>query len=486
MDSEHPTPDTLRPKQDSEHPTGNTLRPTPHSLNPDQKPRLLIVEDNEILSKQMKWALDPDYEVFVARDRPSAVEIVKTEKPAVVTLDLGLPPDPDGVEEGFLAISNILEQVGWIKIIVITGQGERENALKAVSRGAYDFFLKPVRMDELKVVLQRAFYLSRVEAENRELQQRASGQGFESILGTNPKMLEVFAAIRKVAPTKASVLIRGESGTGKELVARAIHRLSGRGEGPFVVINCGAIPENLLESELFGHEKGAFTGAHIQRMGRVEAANGGTLFLDEIGELPLQLQVKLLRFMQEHRIERLGGRGEIEVDARFLSATHTDLKQAISEGRFREDLYFRIAVVNIEIPPLRERGEDILLIANSFLQKSAAENNKKVTGFTTQALRVLEMYSWPGNVRELENRINRAVIMAENAKVTRKDLELSSYARFEGRGLKEAREAFDKELIGWVLRKHKGRVTSAAEELKISRTAIYELIEKLGLKKEGE
>jgi len=457
--------------------------PAPYTLPAKQK--LLIIEDNEILSKQMKWALNPTYEVFTAGDRASAVEIVKREKPAVVTLDLGLPPEPDGVEEGFLAISNILEQAAWIKIIVITGQGEKENALKAVRLGAYDFFLKPVRMDELKVVLQRAFYLFRVEAENRELQQRVSGQGFESMLGSSPNMLEVFAAIRKVAPTKASVLIRGESGTGKELVARAIHQQSGRGGGPFVVINCGAIPENLLESELFGHEKGAFTGAHIQRMGRVEAANGGTLFLDEIGELPLPLQVKLLRFMQEHRIERVGGRGEIRVDARFLSASNMDLKQAISEGRFREDLYFRIAVVNIELPPLRERGEDILLIANSFLQKSAAENNKKVTGFTTQALNVLEMHSWPGNVRELENRINRAVIMAENSRITRKDLELSAYAQFEGHGLKQAREAFEKEFIWWVLRKNKGRVTSAAEELKISRKTLYELIERLGIRKEG-
>jgi len=393
--------------------------------------------------------------------------------------------EADGVDEGFLAISNILEQVGWIKIIVITGQGEKENALKALGQGAYDFFLKPVRMDELKVVLQRAFYLSRVEAENRELQQRVSGQGFESMLGTSPNILEVFEAIQKVAPTKASVLIRGESGTGKELVARAIHRLSSCAKGPFVVINCAAIPENLLESELFGHEKGSFTGAHIQRIGRVEAANGGTLFLDEIGELPLSLQVKLLRFVQEHEVERVGGREKIQVDARFLSATSMDLKRAMTEGRFREDLYFRIAVMNIEVPPLRERGEDILLIANSCLQKYAAENNKKVTGFTAQALRVLEMYSWPGNVRELENRINRAVIMAENSKITRKDLELSSFTRFEGQGLKPAREAFEKEFIWWVLRKNKGRVASAAEELKVSRTALYELIEKLGIRKEG-
>ena len=451
-----------------------------------EKPRLLIVEDNEILSRQMKWALDPDYEVFLAGDRQSAVEIVRREKPDVVTLDLGLPPEPDGVEEGFLALSNILEQAGSVKIIVITGQGERENALKALGEGAYDFFLKPVRMGELKVVLGRAFYLSRVEAENRALQQRVDGQGFESMLGASPGMLDVFAAIRKVAPTKASVLITGESGTGKELVARAIHRLSGRGEAPFVAINCGAIPENLLESELVGHEKGAFTGAHMQRPGRVEAANGGTLFLDEIGELPLNLQVKLLRFVQEHQVVRVGGRDEIRVDARFLSATSMDLKQAISEGRFREDLYFRIAVMNIEVPPLRERGADILLIANACLQKYAAENNKKVKGFTAQALRVLEMYGWPGNIRELENRINRAVIMAEDSRITRKDLELSSYGRFEGQGLKQAREAFDKEFVGWVLRKHKGRVTSAAEELKVSRTALYELIEKLGLRKEGE
>ena len=449
-------------------------------------PKLLIVEDDEELRTQMKWALVQDYEVFLANDRPNALEILRSERPAVVTLDLGLPPHPEGVEEGFLALADMLEQDSLAKVIIITGQGEKDNALKAIGQGAYDFFCKPIQIDELKVVLSRAFHLSRLEMENRELQQKVTGEAFDKMLGTSPKMQEVFAAIRKVATTEVPVLITGESGTGKELVARAIHRESSKKDGPFVVINCGAIPENLLESELFGHEKGSFTGAHIQRKGRIEAAHGGTLFLDEIGELSLPLQVKLLRFLQEQRIERVGGREEIVVEARVLTATNMDLKQGISDGRFREDLYYRIEVISIDLPPLRKREGDILLLANAFLRKYVAENKKKITGFTKQALREIEVYGWPGNIRELENRIKRAVIMAEGSRITPMDLELtSSHAKYEGKSLKEARDAMERDLVKRAISRNKGNLTKAAEELGLSRPTLYEMMEKLGIGKEG-
>jgi two-component system NtrC family response regulator len=451
------------------------------------KPKLLIVEDDSGLRAQMKWALAQDYEVFQAEDRPSALAFLKSEQPPVVTLDLGLPPRPDGVEEGFRALGEMLEQDGLVKVIIITGQGEKDNALKAVGQGAYDFFCKPIQIDELKVVLSRAFHLSQLEMENRELQQRVSQEAFEEMLGTSPKMQEVFAAIRKVATTEVPVLITGESGTGKELVARAIHRESCKKDGPFVVINCGAIPENLLESELFGHEKGAFTGAHIQRKGRIEAARGGTLFLDEIGELSLPLQVKILRFLQEQKIERIGGREEISVDARVLAATNMDLKQGISDGRFREDLYYRIGVVSIDLPPLREREGDILLLANVFLKKYVSENKKKITGFNKQALREIEVHSWPGNIRELENRIKRAVIMAEGSRITPVDLELASiHGKYEGKSLKESRDAIERDLIKRTISRNKGNLTKAAEELGVSRPTLYELMEKLGIVKNKE
>jgi two-component system NtrC family response regulator len=463
------------------------LNPTPNTLHPPQKQKLLVVEDDSDLRTQMKWSLVQEYEVLLAEDRSSALEVLKMERPAVVTLDLGLPPRPEGVEEGFLALGEMLELNPLAKIIIITGQGEKDNALKAISQGAYDFFSKPIQIDELKVILNRAFHLSQLEMENRELQQRVTGEAFDEMLGTSPKMQEVFAAIRKVATTEVPVLITGESGTGKELVAHAIHRQSGRKDGPFVVINCGAIPENLLESELFGHEKGSFTGAHIQRKGRIEAANSGTLFLDEIGELSLPLQVKLLRFLQEQRIERVGGREEIVVEARVLTATNMDLKQGISDGRFREDLYYRIGVVSIDLPPLRKREGDILLLANAFLRKYVAENKKKITGFTKQALREIEVYGWPGNIRELENRIKRAVIMAEGSRITPMDLELtSSHAKYEGKSLKEARDAMERDLVKRAISRNKGNLTKTAEELGLSRPTLYELMEKLGIAKNKE
>ncbi len=450
-----------------------------------KKKRLLIVDDDEDLRTQMKWALAQDYEVLLAEDRESAMAVMGAKRPAVVTLDLGLPPQPAGVEEGFAILDDIINDYREAKVIIITGRGEKEHALRAVDKGAYDFFYKPIQIDELKVVLSRAFHLAQLEREQRALRRRLSGTTFEGMLGTSQKMQEIFSVIRKVATTDAPVLIMGESGTGKELVAAAIHRLSIRQGNPFIVINCGAIPENLLESELFGHEKGAFTGAHIQRRGRFEMADGGTLFLDEIGELPMTLQVKLLRFLQERMVERVGGREQIEVDTRVLAATNRDLKEAMQTGNFREDLYYRLGVVNISIPPLRERGGDVLLMAKAFMERYAEESRKKIKGFTLEAINAIEAYPWPGNVRELENRIKRAVIMTEGRKLTPADLEMApSGTGYEGMSLKEAREAMEKDLVIKALVRNGDNLSKTAAELGISRPTLYDLMEKFGLPKE--
>lgn len=448
------------------------------------KHKLLIIEDDENLRTQMKWALASDYEVFTAGSRAEGLEVLDKEQPSVITLDLGLPPDPGGVTEGFLTLTEILEQDPLNKVIIVTGCEEREYALRGIEQGAYDHFCKPIRVEEFKVVLQRAFHVSQLERENRELQNRLCVDAFEGMLGTSPQMQEVFASIRKVAKTDFPVLVLGESGTGKELVAQAIHHLSTRRNHSFVAINCGAIPENLIESELFGHEKGAFTGAHIQKKGRVEAAQGGTLFLDEIGNLPLPLQVKLLRFLQEQRLVRVGGREEISVDARVIAATNEDLQKAMQEGLFREDLFFRLEVFSINLPPLRERKGDIPLLAKAFLRNYTTANKTRIKGFTSQALRVLEMHNWPGNVRELENRIKRAIVMAEGTKLTPADLELDSpYAKYEGQGLKEAREAMERHLIRQTLTKFQGNISKTAAELGISRPALYELMDKLKIER---
>ena len=445
------------------------------------KPKLLIVDDDENVRSQMKWALSDQYEVFQASDRPAALETLALERPGVVTLDLGLPPSPGDPREGLLALADLLHLDPRLKVIVITGQGEKENALQAIGQGAYDFFCKPIDIEELKVVLGRAMHVYRLECENLAVLESMHPESFEGMLGASPRMQTVFGAIRKVATTDAPVLIVGESGTGKELAARAIHRLSLRKNGPFVVINCGAIPENLLESELFGHEKGSFTGAHIQRHGRIEAAQGGTLLLDEIGELTPPLQVKLLRFLQEQQIERVGGRQTIKVDARVLSATNTDLRKAMEEGRFLEDLYFRLAVVVIPMPPLRERDGDVLFLAKAFLQRYSSKE-KKTMMFTRKALNALDAHGWPGNIRELENRIKGAVIMAERGKITAEDLELAAaYSKYDGKGLAGAREAVERELISRALAKHKGNLTRTAAELNVSRPTLYDLIGKLGI-----
>ena len=446
-----------------------------------EKPRVLITEDDEFVRNQMKWALSAQYEVSLAEDRPSALEILKREQPPAVTLDLGLPPSPGDTTEGFLALGEMLRIDPLLKVLVITGQGDQENALEAIGQGAYDFFCKPVDVEALKVVLGRAIRVSQLERENRERMAGSQVQCFEGMLGNCPKMQSVFENIRKVAAADVPVLIAGESGTGKELAARAIHRLSARNNAPFVTINCGAIPENLLESELFGHEKGAFTGAHMQREGRLERAHQGTLFLDEIGELTPALQVKLLRFLQEHVIERVGGRKGITVDARVICATNADLQKEMAAGQFREDLYYRIGVVIISMPPLRERDGDITLLAEALLQRLAVEHNKPLS-FSKRAVEAMEVYPWPGNVRELENKLKRTVIMAGGKQITQHDLSLvGPYAELECMGLNKAREAIERDLIERALARNRGNLTRCAEELQIARSSLYELIEKLGI-----
>ena len=340
------------------------------------KPKILIVDDDEAIRTQMKWALSEHYEVHFAEDRKAAGEGFEVNSPAVTLLDLGLPPRPNECDEGLAVLSDILAIDNTAKVIIISGQGEKQNAIEAVGAGAYDFLCKPVEMEELRLLIRRCIHVVELEKEYHKLQQSQRSDVFEDMLGTSPQMQAVFDLIRKVAATNAPVLLLGESGTGKEMAAAAIHRCSARKDGPFVAINCNAIPENLLESELFGHEKGSFTGAHVQRKGLLETANGGTLFLDEIGELPPAIQVKLLRFLQEQRLQRVGGRQEIQVDTRLVAATNADLKELINNGKFREDLYFRLAVVTIRLLPLRERGEDIVFLAREFLQRYAGQNGQ--------------------------------------------------------------------------------------------------------------
>ncbi|MBA2271164.1 MAG: PEP-CTERM-box response regulator transcription factor [Verrucomicrobiota bacterium] len=445
------------------------------------KPKLLIVDDDEEIRTQMKWALADDHELVLAEDRPRALEAFRLNHPAATLLDLGLPPNPNQPDEGLATLSAILALDSAAKVIIISGQGDKKNALEAVGSGAYDFLIKPVDIDELRLVLRRCIYLADLERQYRELQQTARPDSFEDMLGTSPQMQGIFSFIRKVATATAPVLLLGESGTGKEMAALAIHRRSARKDGPFIPINCNAIPENLLESELFGHEKGAFTGAHMQRKGLVENASGGTLFLDEIGDLPPSIQVKLLRFLQEQRFQRVGGRQEIESDARVVAATNADLESSIKEGKFREDLYFRLAVVVLKLPPLRERTDDTVILAQEFLQRYAAQNNRKNLAFSPGALRAMKLHQWSGNVRELQNRVKRAVIMADGRRITEQDLELTSAAGSGTATLKEARESVERELIEATLKRHSGKISSAAAELGVSRPTLYELMEKLGL-----
>lgn len=451
---------------------------------PTPKPKLLIVDDDEEIRTQMRWSLGSDYEIFQAGNREGAVQQFQENKPPVVLLDLGLPPRPNLVDEGMNTLAEIVQIEPKTKVIIISGQGERENALEAIGRGAFDFMSKPVDTDELQLVLKRCYYVSDLEREYVLVQRKLSSDTFEGMLGTSEPMQKVFGLVRKVATSDAPVMILGESGTGKEMVANAIHNKSSQASGPFVAINCSAIPESLLESELFGHEKGAFTGAEGTRIGKIEQANGGTLFLDEIGEVPLNVQVKLLRFLQESYIERVGGRDQISVKARIVAATNADLKKGMANGTFREDFYFRLSVVELNLPPLRDREEDIEYLATSFLKRFAAEaGNGKLT-FNAAALKGIRSYSWSGNVRELQNRVRRAAIMADGNKVSPEDLQLPTERRIPtGTTLKEAREALEKEMIEAALKKHKNKVTAAAAELGISRPTFYELLDRLGIKR---
>jgi len=447
------------------------------------KPKLLIVDDDESVLLSMKWALIQEFDILLAGSRNEALEIFRQEHPPIVTLDLGLPPFTHSVEEGFLTLASLLEEDPFAKIIIVSGQGEKQNALTAIGQGAYDFFCKPIQIEEVSVILRRALRVHLLEKEHLELQAHRCEDSYEQLIGASPQIQQVFSTVEKIAGTDAPVLILGESGTGKELIARALHGRSLRNSGPFVAINCAAIPATLLESELFGHEKGAFTGAHAQRKGRIELADRGTLLLDEIGDLPSLLQVKILRFLQEHTIERIGGRREIIIDTRVVAATNTDLDEAIRDGRFRGDLYYRLGVVKIQVPPLRDREGDIQLLATSFMRKYAGESNKKILGFTQKALSALKNHRWPGNVRELENRIRRAVIMTQSSKISDHDLELEKLDRFGRITLREAREKTDRDLIMQVLTDNGFNLAKSSADLGISRPSLYDLMEKLGIKK---
>jgi len=443
------------------------------------KPRLLIVDDDEGIRTQLKYALRDEYTLAFAEDRVQAITVFQEFRPTAVSLDLGLPPGADTAEEGLKALDEMLRLDSTAKVIVVTGNSDRENAYRAVQTGAFDFYLKPVDLGDLRAMLRRAAHLHELEAASVEhLHAQEDAVRFQDILGGTPKMTEIFRLVERVAKTDASVVIQGESGTGKELLARAVHDKSRRRGHAFVPINCGAIPETLLEAELFGHEKGSYTGAHVQRKGKVEVAEGGTLFLDEIGELNLSLQVKLLRFLQEREIERIGGRERIPVNVRIIVASNRDLKAEAQAGRFREDLYYRLSVVTITIPPLRERGEDILLLARTFLNRSCKEHRRNVR-FAPAAVQALLAYSWPGNIRELENKVQRAVIMAQRKVIEPADLDLEEIETSDERpGLKDARNRTERQMLVDALIKHRGNISQAATEVAISRPTFHSLLTK--------
>jgi len=451
--------------------------------------KLLIVDDNQDIRQQLKWGLNQDFQVLLAADGREALTSFKKERPSVVVLDLGLPPNADTSVEGFRCLEEMLVINPAVKIIMLTGNNERENALRAMRTGAFDFYAKPPILSELKVIIGRAFHLANIEEQNLSLvEPDAADLGDQwGMVGSCPEMQAVFSTIRKVSASNAPILITGESGTGKELVASAIHEASLRRKGPFVPINCGAIPENLLESELFGHEKGAFTGAHVAVQGKLTYAQRGTLFLDEIGELPVNLQVKLLRFLQEGTIQRVGGREEITIDTRTICATNVDIERAIQEGKFREDLYYRIGVINIKLPPLRERGDDVVAISEKFLKFYAKENKKKTMRFSPAGAAFLRRHDWPGNVRELRNRVQRAVIMCEGTSIGPLDLGCDTEPQTppeklrDQLSLREARERMEREMILAAIERQSGNILKAAEDLGISRPTLYDLMRKLSL-----
>jgi two-component system NtrC family response regulator len=450
--------------------------------NSTDLPVLLVVEDDEGLQRQLKWAYD-GYRVVVAGDRASAIEALRLHEPAVVTLDLGLPPDPDGTEEGFATLTEIVRLKPDTKVIVASGHGARESALKAIACGAYDFYRKPVDIDELGLIVARAFHLHDIETENRRFEANGDSAVLGSMISAAPEMLKVAKTIERVATAGVSVMLLGASGTGKELLARAVHEKSSRSGGTFVAINCAAIPENLLESELFGYERGAFTGAVKANVGKIELAEGGTLFLDEVGDIPLALQVKLLRFLQERVIERIGGRQPIPVDTRIVCATHQNLEVMIATGGFREDLYYRLAEVVVKIPSLAERAGDSVLLARHFVNLFAREMNPKVQGLAPDAIAAIDAYSWPGNVRELENRIKRAVIMTDGKMIGAEDLDLpcGTDEAPPTINLRAAREVADRRAIRQAMSRTENNISSAAKLLGISRPTLYDLLKQYQL-----
>ena len=449
----------------------------------ETKEKLLIVEDDPGLQSQLKWSFE-DFDVEVAENRETALAHLRRLEPPVVTLDLGLPPDPGGVTEGFGLLEEMLALAPDTKVIVVTGHNDRTNAMRAIAMGAYDFYEKPIDPDLLGITIQRGARLYQIEQENRRLQSGQSESGLEGLIASSPEMLKVCRTVEKLAPTDVSTLILGESGTGKEVLVKALHHLSDRSDKRLVAINCAAIPEALLESELFGYEKGAFTGAAKTTPGKIEVANGGILFLDEVGDLPMALQAKLLRFLQERVIERIGGRSEIAVDVRVICATHRDLPELIQAGQFREDLYYRINEATIKVPPLRDRQGDDLLLARALLERFATQLKRPIKGFTPQAIEAIEAYDWPGNVRELENRVKRAVIMADGSQVSLDDLELPSK---EGAGdqepfnLREVREQAETHAILRALARTDGNVSKTSELLGVTRPTLYNLMKKYGI-----
>ena len=443
---------------------------------------LLIVEDDPALQKQMRWAFDRN-ETLVAGDSESAINQIRRYEPAVVTMDLGLPPQPDDPTEGFALLQRILALAPHTKVIVLTGQNDRANALKAIRLGAYDFYAKPFEPELLSHTIERAFSLYEIQEENRRLQMSATPIGFAGIITRDAGMLKICRTAEKVAPTTVTILLLGESGTGKELFARALHDLSPRNKERWVAINCAAIPETLLESELFGYEKGAFTGAAKQTLGKIETANRGTLFLDEIGDLSLALQGKLLRFLQERVIERVGGREEIPVDVRVVCATHRNLKEMIGQGSFREDLYFRLAEIVLEIPPLRKRPGDPGLLAHAFVRRFSEEQRRGSLTLSPEAIDAIEAHPWTGNVREMENCVKRAVIMAEGTIIGPADLELNAEVRSEDLNLRQVRDSAEKQAVMRVLGRTDGNMSKAAEMLGISRPTLYELLDRFGLRR---
>lgn len=454
-------------------------------MNSKLKP-LLVVEDNPGLQKQLKWAFS-GFDVHMAADRETAIAQLHAHQPRVVTLDLGLPPDTANASEGLATLAEILEIEPHTKVIVVTGNDDRDVALRAVSLGAYDFYQKPVDPDVLALIVERASRLYDLEAENRRLQATKSNSVLDGVVYGSNSMLEACRMVERVGPTDVTTLLYGESGTGKELFARALHDLSARKDGPFVAVNCAAIPETLLESELFGYEKGAFTGAVKQNQGKIEFANGGTFFLDEIGDMPMSLQAKMLRFLQEHQVERLGGHNSVPVDVRVVCATHHDLGECIKAGTFREDLYYRVSEIVIRIPSLRDREGDRILLARTFLEKYAGEHGRTFRGFSDKASELIEAYDWPGNVRELENRVKRAVVLADGKTISVSDLGLQGKEHIaQGLDLREAREDAESKVIRRALDIHNYNMSRTADALGVSRPSLYSLMKKLGIESAGK